>query len=186
MTKYLLTLITICLLSTSAHAGADYSLCFSPEGNCEGRVVKEIDAAQHSVYVMMYVFNSKPIAKALVRAKQRGLKVAVIIDHHESLSRFSADELMVGKQVAVYLDRAHPKLHNKVVIIDSSTVITGSFNFTATANKENGENLLILRGEKKMAHQYITDFNRHFQHSEVGYLIKVLRTTWYSLEDDVP
>lgn len=34
--------------------------------------------------------------------------------------------------------------HNKVMVIDGRTVITGSFNFTKAAEESNAENLLVI------------------------------------------
>ncbi|MGO8715855.1 MAG: phospholipase D-like domain-containing protein [Smithella sp.] len=54
--------------------------------------------------------------------------------------------------------------HNKMVIIDKETVITGSFNFTKAAEENNVENLLIIRN-KKLAEIYIDNWYKHKEHS---------------------
>jgi phosphatidylserine/phosphatidylglycerophosphate/cardiolipin synthase-like enzyme len=56
--------------------------------------------------------------------------------------------------------------HNKIMIIDGETVITGSFNFTKAAEEKNAENLLVIR-DKKLAEQYIKNWKEHERHSEV-------------------
>ena len=38
-----------------------------------------------------------------------------------------------------------PSPHNKIMLIDGDTIITGSFNFTKAAEESNAENLLVLR-----------------------------------------
>ncbi len=68
--------------------------------------------------------------------------------------------------VKTYIDSAHTIAHNKIIIIDGETVITGSFNFTKAAEKNNAENPLILKN-KNLANQYIDNWNRHKGHSEV-------------------
>ena len=74
-----LLIILGCLLLPKAHAEqgrlqhAPYRLCFTPGGQCTALIVHTIQAAQHSVYVQAYSFTSRPIVKALVQAKQKGL-----------------------------------------------------------------------------------------------------------------
>jgi len=53
---------------------------FSPHGGCTDAIVKELDAAKESVLVQAYEFTSAPIAKALMEAHKRGVKVQVILD----------------------------------------------------------------------------------------------------------
>lgn len=68
--------------------------------------------------------------------------------------------------VKTYIDFAHSIAHNKVIIIDGETVITGSFNFTKAAEEHNAENLLILKN-KDLAKQYVDNFSQHKRHSDV-------------------
>jgi phosphatidylserine/phosphatidylglycerophosphate/cardiolipin synthase-like enzyme len=67
--------------------------------------------------------------------------------------------------VPVSIDAKHKIAHNKVMIIDSETVITGSFNFTKLAEEGNAENLLVIRS-KDLAAKYIDNWNKHAEHSE--------------------
>ncbi|MHB8205269.1 MAG: phospholipase D-like domain-containing protein [Desulfomonilaceae bacterium] len=55
--------------------------------------------------------------------------------------------------------------YNKIIIIDGTTVITGSFNFTKAAEVRNAENLLIIRSPE-LAKSYIRNWERHREHSE--------------------
>jgi len=52
--------------------------------------------------------------------------------------------------IPVYIDLKDAIAHNKFMIIDRNTLITGSFNFTKAAEGKNSENLLILKGNKSM------------------------------------
>ena len=62
------------------------------------------------------------------------------------------------------IDAEHAIAHNKIMIIDKETVITGSFNFTKAAEEKNAENLLILKS-KELAKLYIDNWNKHKKHS---------------------
>jgi phosphatidylserine/phosphatidylglycerophosphate/cardiolipin synthase-like enzyme len=61
--------------------------------------------------------------------------------------------------------RYRPIAHNKVMILDGQTVITGSFNFTKSAEESNAENLLVIR-DAAIAGQYAANWHAHAQHSE--------------------
>jgi phosphatidylserine/phosphatidylglycerophosphate/cardiolipin synthase-like enzyme len=68
--------------------------------------------------------------------------------------------------IATYIDSHHAIAHNKVMVIDSRTVITGSFNFTKAAQEKNAENLLVITDAPELAHRYLDNFHRHLRHSE--------------------
>lgn len=69
-------------------------------------------------------------------------------------------------QIQVYNEDQHAIAHNKVMIIDGETVITGSFNFTKAAEENNAENLLVIR-DPKLAELYTKNWQEHERHSEV-------------------
>lgn len=83
--------------------------------------------------------------------KARGVKVRVILDKSNEERKYGASAFIGVEGVATYIDAKHETAHNKVMIIDGATVISGSFNFTKQAEKENAENLLIIDAKLKMA-----------------------------------
>ena len=138
---------------------------FSPEGGCTQAVVDALGQAKSSVLVQAYSFTSYPIAQALVDAEKRGVKVEAIIDAKQIHEKKVKIGLVAKGGVAVYLDGAHAIAHNKIMIIDGKTVITGSFNFTAAAEEKNAENLLIL-DDAALAAEYASNWRAHQKHSE--------------------
>ncbi|NLT21592.1 MAG: phospholipase D family protein [Syntrophorhabdus sp.] len=118
---------------------------FSPGGGATKAILRQIGEAEREVLVEAYLFTSKPIQAALLKARKRGIEVEVILDGHEQKERkhVTARVLKAGG-VDVWLDNDHASAHNKVMIIDRRTVITGSFNFTYAAEDRNAENLLII------------------------------------------
>ena len=112
-------------------------MCFTPGGDCTGVIVREIGAAKKSVRVQAYSFTSAPIAKALVDASKRGVHVEVILDRSNRTERYSGLTFLVHADVPTSVDSKHAIAHNKVIVIDDETVITGSFNFTKAAQEHN-------------------------------------------------
>ena len=137
---------------------------FSPHGGCTEAIVKNLGQAEKTVLVQAYSFTSEPIADALVNAHKRGVKVQVLLDKSQRHGKGSKLGLLVDAGIPVSVDAKHSIAHNKVMIIDGVTVITGSFNFTSAAEDKNAENLLVTRN-KALAAQYRDNWNRHRKHS---------------------
>jgi phosphatidylserine/phosphatidylglycerophosphate/cardiolipin synthase-like enzyme len=140
-------------------------VCFSPHEECTSAIVKELSKAKDSVLVQAYYFTSAPIAKALVNAHRRGVKVEVILDRSQRTQRYSSATFLYNVGIPVKIDAQHAIAHNKVMIFDGETVITGSFNFTKAAEKNNAENLLIIH-DRKLAEKYVKNWLEHAQHSD--------------------
>jgi len=104
--------------------------------------------------VQAYSFTSAPIAKALLNAHKRGVKVEVILDKSQRKEKYSSADFLAHSGINTLIDSAHTIAHNKIMIIDGETVITGSFNFTKAAEEKNAENLLVIR-DKALAEKYI-------------------------------
>jgi phosphatidylserine/phosphatidylglycerophosphate/cardiolipin synthase-like enzyme len=139
---------------------------FSPHGGCTDAIVRELDKAQGTVLVQAYSFTSYRIAKAILDAHKRGVKVEVILDKSQRTDQYSSATFLYNSGIPVKIDAVHVIAQNKIMIIDGETAITGSFNFTRAAEEKNAENLLVIR-DKKLAEQYIKNWKEHDRHSEV-------------------
>jgi len=141
-----------------------WHVCFSPLGGCTQLVVDTLAQAKQTVLVQAYSFTSGPIAQALVDATKRGVKVEVILDKSQRTEHYSEADFLAHAGIPVSIDAVHSIAHNKVMVIDDETVITGSFNFTKAAEEHNAENLLVLR-DQALATQYTANWKRHREHS---------------------
>jgi phosphatidylserine/phosphatidylglycerophosphate/cardiolipin synthase-like enzyme len=143
-----------------------WEVYFSPRGGCTEAIIKELNRAKGTVLVQAYSFTSTPIAKAILSAHKRKVRVEVILDKSQRTQKYSSATFLFNSGIPVKIDSEHAIAHNKVMIIDGETVITGSFNFTKAAEEKNAENLLIIR-DKKLADIYIRNWNEHAQHSQI-------------------
>lgn len=79
-----LLFILFIIFSSPAYAvdltAGNTQVFFSPRGGCTEAIIKEIDQAKSAVFVQAYSFTSAPIAKALLNAHKRGVKVQAIQD----------------------------------------------------------------------------------------------------------
>jgi phosphatidylserine/phosphatidylglycerophosphate/cardiolipin synthase-like enzyme len=109
--------------------------------------------------------NSK-IADSLIAAHRRGVDVRILADARQHVENpGSLLPVLVRAGVPVWLETRYKNAHNKVIVIDVAdsdpVVITGSFNFTWSAQNMNAENLLIIRGNATLAERYASNWMRH-------------------------
>jgi len=143
---------------------APVEVYFSPNNGATDAIVREIDRARSEILVQAYSFTSVPIAKALLKAHRRGVKVRAILDKSQKTQKYSSASFLTNSGIPTYIDDKHAIAHNKIIIIDRAVVITGSFNFTKAAEEKNAENLLIIRS-KELAKPYLENWQRHREHS---------------------
>jgi phosphatidylserine/phosphatidylglycerophosphate/cardiolipin synthase-like enzyme len=158
--------------STTASTGSQsvaapsIEVLFSPHGNATEAIVRELGIAKKDVLVQAYSFTSAPIAKALVDAYKRGVRVTAILDKSQRTQRYSSATFLNNSGIPTYIDDKHAIAHNKIMIVDGTTLITGSFNFTKAAEDKNAENLLVIKGDPGLVKKYLTNFEEHLEHSE--------------------
>jgi phosphatidylserine/phosphatidylglycerophosphate/cardiolipin synthase-like enzyme len=138
---------------------------FSPGGNCTEAILREIGLARREVLVQAYSFTSREISQALIDAKMRGVHVEIILDHSNEKEPHTELPFLIEQGLAPLVDHEHAIAHNKVMIVDERTVLTGSFNFTHQAEKSNAENLVILRHHTDLATTYREHFLVHKGHA---------------------
>lgn len=143
----------------------EWRVYFSPRGGCANAIVQKIGEAKDSVFVQAYSFTSEPIAKSLADAKKRGVTISVILDRDQQNDQYSEANFLSRADIRTLIDGEHAINHNKVMVIDGVTVITGSFNFTMAAEEKNAENLLIIR-DKALAQRYTENWYVHAAHSK--------------------
>lgn len=128
----------------------------SPVRPIQDAWLRVIDNAVASIRVSMYSFTLFPLRDALIQAKLRGVDVRAVAED-TGLGSVSQPNCLA---VALWTNNIPIKeyipndsrnlLHHKLLVIDDSTLITGSANFTTSAVQFNHENSLIIKSEGKM------------------------------------
>lgn len=170
--RYAFVLAACLLMGSGAQAGTvvpaegRVEAGFAPWDDVERLVMDQIDGARQAIYVQAYTLTSRNIAKTLIAAHERGLKVEVIADRDKVLKdEYSALPRVAGHGVPLWLDGAYSAAHSKVMIIDPDgkepVVVTGSYNFSVAGKTKNAENVLVLSGQRALAHLYMQNWKRH-------------------------
>jgi phosphatidylserine/phosphatidylglycerophosphate/cardiolipin synthase-like enzyme len=155
---------TVTSFSQQAVSADLVEYCFSspqpPHGDCASRLVYWFGQANISIHVMIYSFTLDNVGDALVKAKQRGVDVKIAWDKTEVNVQGSEYQKLKNAGIDIRIDRETgiALLHDKVAIIDSRIIITGSFNWSANANLNNRENLVVINSTT-----WAAAYERNFQ-----------------------
>lgn len=131
---------------------------FSPNSGIEAALIKAIDASKATVQIAMFSFFSQPIAEALLRAKERGVEVKVVMDKSQT-GTSKLDEWFAWHGIDLRLisgpdrtrDPRYQKMHNKFAIFDGKMLESGSFNFSTRAETLSFENANFFNDADEIA-----------------------------------
>ena len=138
LTIIILTL-TLCLSSL-----AKTEVYFSLSDNPQKAIIKNINQAQAFINIAMYIFTDREIAIPLVKARERGVKVRLYLDQDQVDYKYSQSRFLVQKGLKVRISSNNYIMHHKFAIIDNRILLTGSYNWTFSANHRNDENLMVI------------------------------------------
>jgi phosphatidylserine/phosphatidylglycerophosphate/cardiolipin synthase-like enzyme len=134
-------------------------VCFSRVSDCSSIIINLINRANRSIHVMVYSFTYDPLADALIMAHKRNVSVTVIIERQQANVTGSVYYKLLNAGVDVRLDSNPYLMHHKVAIIDGWIVVTGSFNWSRSAEERNDENIVVIYDEA-VAGMYEQEFQR--------------------------
>jgi len=142
--------------------GTDVETYFSPDDNVAARLLDVLSLAQESVYFLAYSFTSDDIGQLLRDKSAQGVTVQGVMEDAQIESNQGTEfDLFRQLGLDVRRDGNNGQMHHKVIIIDRSIVITGSYNFTASAEDRNDENLVIIYSPE-IANLFLQEFQRVF------------------------
>ncbi len=146
--------------------GTPLEVYYSPEDGVAAHVVELLSNAQHSIFFLAYSFTSDAIAAAMLERAEAGVTVAGVFEETQVASN-AGDEYERLRQAGldVRLDGNPRNMHHKVIIIDEQSVITGSYNFSQSAERNNDENLLVIHNPL-IASQFLGEFQRVFNQAK--------------------
>lgn len=166
-------LSSVCLLfytffavtTSAALRAAEVAVFFSPRGGIAVAISDRLSRAEKTLDIMAYGISEPTITTAVAAAHRRGVSIRLLVDRTQTSPQQSTAPDLSRSGVLLKTDRWEPLMHNKVMIIDRRTVITGSYNFSASAENRNAENLLFIDDEK-IAALFLKNFELHWQHSD--------------------
>ena len=137
-------------------------------GGIDEPLAAAISGARGSIDMAAFEFNSPALTQAVLDAHARGVRVRVVTDDEHGLEDDdSTIPRLIEAGIPVVDDDRSALMHNKFVIIDNSTVWTGSMNLTVNGAYRNNNNLIALRA-RRAVDAYQSEFNEMFDRREFG------------------
>lgn len=142
---------------------------FSPDDGVAEKIIDLLENANESIYFMAYSFTADDISSAIRERASNGVTVAGVMDYSQirSNGQYSEYDLFLQSGLDVRSDGIDGLLHHKVFIIDEEIVITGSYNFSASAEERNDENILIIYNSD-IAEEFLKEFQRVQTQAQTG------------------
>jgi phosphatidylserine/phosphatidylglycerophosphate/cardiolipin synthase-like enzyme len=120
---------------------AETKTYFSPDDDTEKVMLDFAASARNSILIADYSFTSAPLTDILIKEHAAGVDVRLVLDKTEAAGK--AEKVQLAKLTAagvpfeVGTSQHHRAMHLKVMIVDRKSVMSGSYNFTATAKEQN-------------------------------------------------
>ncbi len=146
--------------------GTPVDTYFSPDDGVLAVLLDILNEAQESIYFMAFSFTADPLGEAIRERAESGVTVAGVMDEEQVASNQGTEfDLFRQAGLEVYKDGNAGQMHHKIIIVDESIVIVGSYNFTNSAETRNDENLLVIYNDE-IAAFFLEEFRRVYGQTE--------------------
>jgi phosphatidylserine/phosphatidylglycerophosphate/cardiolipin synthase-like enzyme len=144
---------------------ANVEIYFSPEDGVAKHVLQRLAGARRSIHFMAFSYTADAISDAMIARVRAGLTVRGVFESQNAGGSGADFDRLKQGGVDVLEDGNCYILHHKAIVIDGRTVITGSYNFTGSAEHDNDENLVIV-DDAALARAYIEEFERVYAQAQ--------------------
>jgi len=138
---------------------------FSPGPNCRIAIEQAMETALSELLICVFTISDDRLSDAIMAAHRSGLTVRVISDNDKMHDRGSDVERLSQAGVDVRIDCSPEHMHHKFMVIDGHTVMTGSYNWTRSAETRNEENIIAV-DDPLLANRFSEEFERIWKLSE--------------------
>jgi phosphatidylserine/phosphatidylglycerophosphate/cardiolipin synthase-like enzyme len=140
--------------------GTDLEVYFSPDDGVADHIYEILTNAEESIYFLAFSFTTDEFGEAIRMQAENGLTVAGVMEEQQVKSNIGTEyDFFKQAGLDVLLDGNEGQMHHKTMIVDGKIVITGSYNFSRSAETRNDENVIIFHNEK-IADFYLQEFQR--------------------------
>jgi phosphatidylserine/phosphatidylglycerophosphate/cardiolipin synthase-like enzyme len=146
--------------------GTPMEIYFSPDDGVAAHLLELLGDAEQSIYFMAFSFTSDDLGKLMRKKFLAGLDIAGVMEAEQVRSNTGTEyDSLLQSGIDVRLDGNPGQMHHKIIVIDRKVVITGSYNFSASAETRNDENLIVIYSPT-IAEQYLAEFQRVYAVSQ--------------------
>ena len=156
------------LLPPTANADEHFTEAFfSPGEACVVRIINALHASKNAADICVFTITDDRITNAILAVHRRGVKVRVMTDNEKAFDEGSDVRQLARAGIEVRVDTSSNHMHHKFAIFDMSVLLTGSYNWTLSASRNNQENI-IASNDAKLLRVFAQEFDRlwkQFAHS---------------------
>ena len=169
-------ILSVFISSCFNAGGGNIEVYFSP--NIKKHLMAGIKNARESIDIAIYVFTDRDIAELLNKKAKEGVKIRVLFGETSDEYSSSVDEYLTTaiykKRDGIHRFESDGIMHDKFAIVDNRILITGSYNWTYSANAKNNENLIIIKNNDSVIKRYEKEFSRLWKRGRVikTYIVK--------------
>ena len=143
--------------------GTPIAVYFSPDDGIALQLNELLNLADKSIHFLAFSFTTDEFGETIRQKAQNGLTVAGVMEEEQVKSNVGTEyDLFQQAGLDVLIDGNEGQMHHKVIIIDEQIVITGSYNFSRSAETRNDENLVVIDNEQ-IAGYFMQEFQRVYQ-----------------------
>jgi phosphatidylserine/phosphatidylglycerophosphate/cardiolipin synthase-like enzyme len=140
--------------------GTVVEIYFSPDDGVQPRLVELLEAAQESIHFLAFSFTADPLGETMRGRAAAGVTVSGVMEAEQVASNSGTEyDPFLQAGLDVLLDGNTDLMHHKVIIIDERIVVTGSYNYSSSAEERNDENLVIFHNPE-VAQVFMDEFWR--------------------------
>lgn len=131
------------LLAAQKEEGINERVYFSPGEDCLNAILHQIKSAKQLIRICLFTISDDRISEQLISRHRNGAHVKIITDNDKINDRGSDIEKLFKAGISIKVDRTDNHMHHKFALFDKSSTITGSYNWTRSAERYNHENIII-------------------------------------------
>ena len=132
---------------------------FSPGDHCLRRIVSLISVARRTADICVFTITDDRIARALLEAHNRGVRVRIITDDEKTSDLGSDVDQLAAAGIPVRMDDSTHHMHHKFAIFDNTYLVTGSYNWTRSAAAHNEENI-VVSSDPRLRRAFVEKFDK--------------------------
>ena len=123
-------------------------------------VIEETMAfAAQSIRICVYTISDNRLVDAIMQAHREGMDIKIISDNDKAFDKGSDVLALAQAGLDVRVDASPNHMHHKFLVADDSIVVTGSYNWTRSAEYHNNENLVRI-DDSAMAKDFLREFDQ--------------------------
>lgn len=127
--------------------------CFSPGDACVNRINSLIRHARSTIDICVFTITDNRISKEIQAAHHQGIRIRIVSDNDKANDLGSDVAQLAEAGVPVRIDNSPYHMHHKFAIFDGTELLTGSYNWTLGAARDNQENLIVT-GDTTLLRDY--------------------------------